>query len=92
MADQLSAPEALAVYNKVITHYTEIITPGWCPELMHNWEKTWDSPDPVAPWAIVWHDGPEDWAISVSQGDVIPRHEAFVEPGTGQVLTLWPTD
>lgn len=90
MTNRLNHEDAHAAFVKVCQHYADIITHDNQPELTRDWEKTWDSPEPIVPWAIVWHEGPDDWAIAVNHGDIIPAELAFAEPATGQVLSLYP--
>lgn len=87
---QLNATQAHAIYRKVVAHYEGQFAADSGPELVHDWEKTWDSPAPIIPWAVVWQYGPDNWAVSVSHNDVIPRDMGFVEPATGHVLALYP--
>lgn len=76
---------ALAVIEK---YYADYIEPGYGPKLFEDWEKTWASPDPVIPWAIVWYEAGFDWAIAVTHGDVLDATRVFAEPATGYVLSL----
>ena len=58
--------------------------------LVADWEKPWDSPHQVVPWAITWDYGPDNWVVTVSHNDVIPAELAYAEPVTEKVLGLYP--
>ena len=90
MPEILSAADACYAYNMVLKHYEWALTPDYGPQLEKDWEKTWDAdPEhPTLPWAIVWEDGPDDWAISVSHAEIIDKTRVFAEPGNGWVLAL----
>jgi hypothetical protein len=88
---KLPVTEALAAYGAVVRHYADAIP--LCrsaPRLVEGWEKPWDSPQPVVPWAIVWEDGPDEWAFDASHNDVVPRDLAYAEPARDHVLALYP--
>lgn len=89
---QLNRAQAEAVYNKIVAHYSRYISTDNMPQLVQNWEKTWQSPAPIIPWAVVWHTGPTDWAIAASHNDVVPVDMAYTEPATTNVLALYPNN
>lgn len=82
-------PDVIHAFQAVKKHYADWIDPSYGPKLIRDWEKTWDSPQPTIPWAIVWPEGPDDWAITFSQADAVDRTRVFVEAGNGHVLSLY---
>lgn len=87
-AEQLSREEAEWALSVVEKHYADHIEPGYGPKLVENWEKTYDSPDPTLPWAIVWYEAGFDWAINASHGDIFDATRVQAEAATIHVLSL----
>jgi hypothetical protein len=87
---KLTPGQAAAAFGYITRHYKLLGDSFGTPTLVEDWEKTYDSIEPVMPWAVVWHDGPLNWAIDASHDGVVPREIAFAEPGNGQVLGLYP--
>ncbi len=81
-------PDIVHAFTKVSEHFADFIEPGYGPKLIRDWEKTWDSERPYIAWAIVWEEGPDDWAITFSHAEVVDRTRVFVEPGNGWALSL----
>lgn len=90
MKEAITKADAEACLKLIERHYAAFIEPGYGPALVWGWEKTWDSPAPVIPCAIVWADGPGAWAVNASHHDVIPREIAYAEPASEWVLGLYP--
>lgn len=91
MAENLSPADACYAYATVLKHYEWAIHADYQPQLVADWEKTWDAPedDLTIPWAIVWEEGPDNWAITVSHAEIIDKTRVFAEPGNGWVLALY---
>lgn len=83
-----TGPDVIHALEKVREFYATDITPDNGPRLIRDWEKTWESREPTLPWAIVWEQGPDDWAIQASHADIFDRSRVFAEPGNGWVLAL----
>lgn len=92
MSKRLNKAKAEQCLALIEQKYADCIEPGYGPQLVWDWEKTWDSPNPVLPCGIVWWEGPHAWSIHASQNDVIPADLAFAEAGTEYVLALYPVD
>lgn len=92
MSKNLTREQAETVLREIKTRYISWIEPGYEPKLVENWEKTYESPEPTIPWAIVWYEGPDEWAYytSVRDNDVVDHTKVHVEAATFQVLSLWP--
>lgn len=94
MTTKLTREQAEAVLRQVETYYSPFIDPGYGPKLVENWEKTFTSPEPTTPWAIVWYEAPLEleWARYTADQDnqVIDHTNVYVEATTFQVLSLWP--
>lgn len=92
MTTNITREQAEAVLGQIETYYDGYIDPGYGPQLVENWEKTYDSPDPTIPWAIVWYEGPDEWSYyTADQANKVIDHTAvYVEAATFCVLSLWP--
>ena len=90
MAEILSPEDACYAYTTVLKHYEWATHADYQPQLVKDWEKTWDAPedDLTIPWAIVWEEGPDGWAIAVSHAEIIDKARVFAEPGNEWVLAL----
>lgn len=85
-----NGPDIIHAFQKVREYYADYITPSCKPRLLNNWKKTWDSRDgDYIEWAIVWEEGPDEWAIRFNHADVLDKTRVFAEPGNGWVLALY---
>jgi hypothetical protein len=82
----LREPDVIHALQKVKEHFADYISPGYGPKLIRDW----DFPDsgPIA-WAIVWEEGPDDWAITASHADIFDATRVFAEPYSGWALALY---
>jgi hypothetical protein len=79
-------PDVIHAFQTVRKHYAKIITPNYGPKLIRDWDYPDSGP---RDWAIVWEEGPDDWAINVSHADVFDRSRVFAEPYNGWALCLY---
>ena len=86
MTERLAQPDVTHAFQKVKERYADYTTADSGPKLIRDW----DYPDsgPIA-WAIVWEEGPDEWAIDVSQGDVFDATRVFAEPYNAWALALY---
>ena len=79
-------PDVIHAFRKVKEHYADFITADYGPKLIHDW----DYPDsgPIT-WAIVWEEGPDEWALTVSHADIFDASRVFAEPYSGWALALY---
>lgn len=92
MTTSITREQAEAALRQVEEYYADYIEEGYGPKLVEDWVKTYDSPDPTIPWAIVWYQGPDEWAYYTADrhNKVIDHTKVDVEAATFQVLSLWP--
>ncbi len=88
-AKQGRETDVIYAFQKVKERYADLITADFGPKLIRDWEKPFDAPRPRVEWAIVWEEGPDDWAITTSQADVFDRSRVFAEAVTGYTLGLY---
>lgn len=99
MAKNLTKAQATAALRAIEQQFevTDMVrTAGCAPTLMENYESWGGS---VTRWAIVWEEGPYDWAINafdpyVTEGGyriegVVRPADVFAEPINGYVLGLY---
>ena len=71
------AERALELLKK---HYGSYVQDGYEPKLVQEWD--WLDSGPT-PWAIVWEEGPEEWALSFWEA---------ANPGEYQEIEEWGSD
>ena len=79
-------PGVIHAFRKVKEHYAEIITADYHPKIIRDWSYPADR---SRDWALVWEEGPEDWAITISHADLFDRSRVFAEPYNGWSLCLY---
>lgn len=84
--DPLTRLDALYALDEVKKFLLPHISQSCAPALIRGW----DYPDSGSrAWAIVWEEGPDDWAITVSHADIMDPARVHAEPYNGWALCLY---